>query len=87
MARPPPQSFLLRLWREQADAPLRATLIGVTPPAEQRHFATLDALHAFLRAQADPTAEERRSSLQCTPSEISDECEAIIADRGRGCKK
>jgi hypothetical protein len=85
MARPPPQSFLLRLWREQADAPLRATLISVTQPAEQRHFATLEALHAFLRTQADPTAEECRSPVNCTRSETSDECEAIIADRERGC--
>ena len=38
---PPPQSFLLRLWREQADAPLRVTLISVAQPQEQRHFASL----------------------------------------------
>lgn len=69
MARPPPQSFLLRLWRAQQDAPLRATLVDVTQPAEQRHFATLDALHAFLSTQVDATAKEDRSSVNCTPSE------------------
>jgi hypothetical protein len=51
MARPPPQSFLLRLWREQADAPLRATLIPVAQPQTPRHFATLEALHAYLYAE------------------------------------
>jgi hypothetical protein len=69
MPRPPPRSYLLRLWREQADAPLRATLIAVSRPAETRHFATLDALHAFLRAQSELTAEEHRSSVNCTLSE------------------
>ena len=53
---PPPKSYLLRLWREQADAPLRATLIGVTQPAEQRHFATLDELCVFLLAQRGEVA-------------------------------
>lgn len=50
-AREPPQSFLLRLWREQADAPLRATLIPVAQPQTPRHFATLEALHASLCAE------------------------------------
>jgi hypothetical protein len=68
MARPPPQSYLLRLWREQADAPLHATLIRVTQPAEQRHFATLEALYAFLCAQEHPPAEEHPEHVNCTRS-------------------
>lgn len=52
MARPPPRSFLLRLWRERADAPLRATLISVANAAETRHFDTLDACCAWLHGQA-----------------------------------
>ena len=52
MSRPPPQSYLLRLWREHAAAPLRATLIAVGQPDAHQHFADLDALCVFLRAQA-----------------------------------
>jgi len=58
MPRPPLQSFLLRFWREQADAPLRITLIDVMQPAKQRHFATLEALHTFLCTQGDQTAAQ-----------------------------
>jgi hypothetical protein len=68
MSRPPPQSFLLRLWREQADLPLRATLISVEQPAETRHFVTLAELHAFLCAQGETTAEEHPSPINCTRS-------------------
>lgn len=53
MAHPPTQSYLLRLWREHATAPLRASLTPVSQPDEQRHFADLDALLRFLRAQED----------------------------------
>jgi hypothetical protein len=66
---PPTQSFLLRLWREQTDAQLHATLITVAQPAETRHFATLTDLHAFLCAQAEAPAEEHPSSINCTRSE------------------
>jgi hypothetical protein len=67
MARPPPKSFLLRLWREQEDAPLRATLIDVAQPAETRHFATLEALLAFLRTQQDErTPEDCWKPINCT---------------------
>jgi hypothetical protein len=52
MSRVPPQAYLLRLWRDHAGAPLRATVIAVA----QQHFASLDALFAFLRAQTDPGA-------------------------------
>lgn len=69
MARPPPQSYLLRLWREHAGAPMRATLVGVAKPEMQQHFADLEALCAFLRAQAG--TESDRNTTYCTPSETS----------------
>ena len=40
MSRPLPQSYLLRLWREQPDAPVRATLIAVGQPEAHQHFAS-----------------------------------------------
>ena len=73
MSRPPPQAYLLRLWREHAGAPLRATLIPVARPEAQQHFADLDALCAFLRAQAgeEPNVHDDRNTAYCTPSETS----------------
>ena len=73
MSRPPPQSYLLRLWRERPGAPMRATLIAVGQPGEQRHFADLDALCAFVRAQADQDAglNDAWDTTYCTPSETS----------------
>ena len=65
------RSFLLRLWREHPGAPLRATLIAVGQPDARQHFATLDALFAFLRAQVGegPGANDERDTAYCTPSE------------------
>jgi hypothetical protein len=51
MARPPSKSYLLRLWREHESAPQRVTLIDVGQPDRARHFATLEALFACLRAE------------------------------------
>jgi hypothetical protein len=69
----PPQSYLLRLWRERPDGPVRATLIAVGQPDAHQHFADLDALCAFLRAQAgaQPDLNDDRNTTYCTPSEIS----------------
>ena len=73
MSRPPPQSYLLRLWREHPGAPLHATLIAVGQPDEQRHFADLEGLCAYLRAQAgqEPGINDDRNTTYCTRSEIS----------------
>jgi hypothetical protein len=80
MTRPPSKSYLLRLWREHAGAPLRATLIDVTQPDTQQHFATLEALVAFLQAGAGPAIEQsaRSDSQYCTPqpSEAEDSSDA-----------
>ena len=46
-------SYLLRLWRDHAGAPLRATLIAIECPDKPRHFASMDKLFAFLIGQAD----------------------------------
>jgi len=71
MPRPPPQSYLLRLWREHAGAPVRATILSVGQPEAQQHFATLDALCAFLRAQVgeEPIVNDDVCTTYCTPSE------------------
>jgi hypothetical protein len=68
----PAQSYLLRLWREDAAAPLRATLIAVAQPeAAPRHFASLAALYAFLRSQADEVAgtTDESDTTHCTSAE------------------
>lgn len=73
MARPPPRSFLLRLWREQADAPLRATLITVTQPEQQHHFASLDAMLTYLHTQEDDQTQINcdGNAIYCITSEGS----------------
>ena len=62
------QAYMLRLWRDDASAPWRATLIAAARPDEQFHFATLDALCAFLLAQSIPatllTQAESNQSAQ-----------------------
>lgn len=47
------QAYLLRLWRDRAEAPLRATLTTVATPRQRHHFANLDELQSFLLAQAN----------------------------------
>ena len=69
MSRPAPRAYLLRLWRERQGAPLRATLVPVAAPEAQQHFADLDALHAFLCAQAGQDAGEVGDTTYCTVSE------------------
>jgi hypothetical protein len=73
MSRPSPQSYLLRLWREHAGAPMRATLVLVGRPDVQQHFADLEALHAFLRAQLgeEPGAPDQWNTTCLSSSEIS----------------
>jgi len=73
MSRLSPQSYLLRLWREHPDAPMRATLIAVGQSDAHQHFADLNALCAFLRAQAgaEPDLYDDRNTTYCTPSQSS----------------
>jgi hypothetical protein len=55
MPEPTHASYLLRLWRDYASSAWRAMLVDVARPSEHQHFATLDALFAFLTAQTGPT--------------------------------
>ena len=42
MPEPTHHSYMLRLWREHADAPWRVTLFAVAQPDERRQFDTLE---------------------------------------------
>ena len=65
------QSYLLRLWREHAEAPMRATLIVIESPDKPQHFANLDDLFALLSALAYPATPARDRPRwdgdHCTP--------------------
>ena len=54
----------MRLWRDHTRAPWRALVIDVARPGEHQHFATLDALFAFLTTQTGPAppAHEQMSA-------------------------
>jgi hypothetical protein len=71
MTKPMQRSYLLRLWRDHADAPMRATLIAVECPDKPRHFASMDELFAFLNRQAySVTLADDRAEWNgdhCTP--------------------
>ena len=73
MTKPIQHSYLLRLWRDHAAAPMHATLIAVKCPDKPRHFANLDELFAFLSAYADQVtlADDRPEwdSDHCTPDD------------------
>ena len=47
-------SYLLRIWRAHTRSPWHVMVVDVTRPNERQHFATLDALFAFLTAQTGP---------------------------------
>jgi len=74
MTKPMQRSYLLRLWRDHAGAPMRATLIAVEYPDKPRHFAYMDELFAFLNAQAYPVtlADDRPEwdGDHCTPDDV-----------------
>jgi hypothetical protein len=59
MRRAVDQAYLLRLWADHADAPLRATLVPVDRQELRYHFTSLDELMAFLAAalQGSPPTE------------------------------
>jgi hypothetical protein len=74
MTKPLQRSYLLRLWRDHAGAPMRATLIAVECPDKPRHFASMDELFTFLSVQAYPVtlADDRpeRDGDHCTPDDL-----------------
>lgn len=53
-------AYLLRLWRDSARAPWRATLIDAARPGQPSNFATLDELFVFLETELD--SRSRRSA-------------------------
>lgn len=69
------QSYLLRLWRDHADGPLRAMVVTIGAPKHHRHFANLDELQYFLITQTSALSlsvvEEQQSAppdtTYCTP--------------------
>ena len=69
MRRAVDQSYLLRLWADHADDPLRATLVPVDKQDVRHHFASLDELLAFLSAAAQgslPTESADRPDTDMT---------------------
>ena len=72
-------SYLLRLWRGHAGSAWRAMVVDVARPSEHQHFATLDALFAFLTTQtnAAPAVQQQVSALiECeldhyTPGDVA----------------
>ncbi len=62
-------SYMLRLWRDHADAPWRATVANVSQPDEQHHFATLDALWDFLNEQTNSPPHTLRDINQSSTLE------------------
>ena len=72
MRRHTEQAYLLRIWRDRAEAPLRATLTSVATPHLRRHFANLDELQSFLIAQSGPAQPSDAEQEQHTPAHADD---------------
>ena len=82
MRRHTDQAYLLRIWRDRAKTPLRATLTTVATPHVRHHFANLDELQSFLltqTSQSRPTDSQAVQRMQtsdddhCTPEEAQEE--------------
>ena len=63
MRRHTDHSYLLRLWRDHAGSPLRATLIAIGRPDVHRHFTDLDDLVSYLIAQTNPRPPHDRKEV------------------------
>ena len=74
MRRHPNQAYLLRLWRDRAEAPLRATLITIATPQQRHHFANLDDLQSFLIARAKAAMPNDRQDAPDTPARDYNQC-------------
>lgn len=66
------QSYLVRLSRDHARAPLRATLTAVGRPDVRHHFANLDELLAFLQTQASAAWPQVRGEIVERPKCVGD---------------
>jgi hypothetical protein len=67
MRRHTDHSYVLRLWRDHAGAPLRATLIAVGRPDVHHHFNDLDELVSYLIVQISPRPEQGREEVRQPP--------------------
>ena len=74
MRRHTEQAYLLRIWRDRAEAPLRATLTSVATPHLRRHFANLDELQSFLIAQTSQSRPTDSQEVQHTPTSAQNHC-------------
>jgi hypothetical protein len=68
------QAYLLRIWRDRAEAPLRATLTTVATPHVHRHFTNLDELQSFLIAQASQSRPTDSQEVHDVPASAHDHC-------------
>lgn len=60
-------SYVLRVWRDHARAPLRATLIATGRPGVRHNFADLDELVSYLIAQASLSLPQDREEVTQPP--------------------
>ena len=74
MRRHTEHAYLLRIWRDRAETPLRATLTSVAMPHQHRHFANLDELQSFLIAQSSPAQPSDVERMQQMPSSAQIHC-------------
>jgi hypothetical protein len=74
MRRHTEQAYLLRIWRDRAETPLRATLTSVATPHQHRHFANLDELQSFLSTLTGSTQPSNSEKLQHMPASKHDHC-------------
>lgn len=68
------RGYLIRLWRDSAEGPLRATLTTLATPHIRRHFANLDELQSFLIAQTSSAQPNGTPEMQHTPTGDDDHC-------------
>ena len=68
------QAYLLRIWRDRAETPLRATLTSVARPHVRRHFANLDELQSYLIAQTSQSRPTEPEEVQHMPASAQDHC-------------
>jgi hypothetical protein len=57
-------SYLVRLWRPNTRSSWHVMVVNVARPDEHQHFATLDALFAFLTTQTNSVLAVQQMSMQ-----------------------
>lgn len=74
------QSYLLRLWRDHADASLRATIVTIGTPQQHHHFANLDELQYFLITRTNVTLLNDLEEVQPASTEAITYCTSDSRD-------